>query len=369
LNSLATRAAVLKATGADWVIENVQLAEPREDEILVRMVGVGICHTDLSCRSGALPVPTPIVLGHEGSGVVERIGSRVTTISVGDHVVLSFGSCGQCRNCLHHNPAYCFEFFPRNFSGGRGMDGSSPIAQDGGAIHGAFFNQSSFATHAIAGEGNAVVVDRTLPLDILGPLGCGIQTGAGAVANSLGVRKGDSLAIFGGGGVGLSGLLAARALDAGTVIVIEPNEKRAQFALELGATHVINPKVTGDVLAEIRQLSGGVNFAFDTTGIPAVIGIAIETLLPGGVLGMVGGPPPEATMPANLMSMLMRGISAKYIIEGDSDPKTFIPRMIDWHRAGRFPYDKLIRKFPFESINEAAHAAEIGEVIKPVLVF
>ncbi|WP_293393817.1 NAD(P)-dependent alcohol dehydrogenase [Nevskia sp.] len=355
--------------GAPWSIETVELAEPREDEVLVRMVGVGICHTDLSCRSGALPVALPIVLGHEGSGVVERIGSKVTRVRVGDHVVLSFDSCGQCRNCRHDSPATCFEFFPRNFTGKR-TDGTTPIQQNGALIHAVFFSQSSFATHAIAREVNTVVIDKDLPLELMGPLGCGIQTGAGAVANSLGLREGDSLAIFGAGGVGLSALLAARALGAGSVIVVEPNEKRARFAQELGATHVVNPMKTPDTLAEIRTLGGGgVNFAFDTTGIPAVIGAAVEALLPGGVLGMVGGPPPEAMMPANLMSMLFRGVTAKYIIEGDSNPQTFIPKMLDWYRAGRFPFDKLIGKFPFESINEAAHAAETGDVIKPVLVF
>ena len=362
------RAAVIRAAGSPWTIENVQLEEPREDEILVRMVGVGICHTDLLCKSGNFPVLMPIVLGHEGAGVVEKVGSKVGRVAVGDHVVMSFDSCGLCRNCHQHNPGYCFEFFPRNFSGGRKADGSSPIQGNDAPIHASFFSQSSFATYAIAREASAVVVDRALPLEILGPLGCGVQTGAGAVANSLGLLRGDSLAIFGAGAVGLSALLAARALGAGTVIVVEPNEKRGAFAMELGATQVINPKTIVDVLGEIKK-SGGVNFAFDTTGIPEVIGTAIETLLPGGVLGMVGGPPPDATLPANLMSMLIRGVSAKYIIEGDADPQTFIPRMLEWYRAGKFPFDRLVRKFPFDQINQAAHAAETGDVIKPVLVF
>lgn len=363
------KAAVIRSIGAPWTLEDVQLEAPREDEILVKMVGVGICHTDLLCKTGAFPAPMPIVLGHEGAGVVEAVGSKVSRVKPGDHVVLSFDSCGQCRNCRQHNPGYCFEFFPRNMSGGRASDGSSPIASNGAPVHASFFGQSSFATHAIAREVNAVVVDRSLPLSILGPLGCGVQTGAGAVANSLGLLKGDSLAIFGAGAVGLSALLAARALGAGEVIVIEPNEKRGAFALELGATRVINPTATDDVLAEIKQSGGGVNHAFDTTGLPQVIGTAIETLLPGGVLGMVGGPPPDALLPANLMSMLVRGITAKYIIEGDSDPQTFIPKMLDWYKAGQFPFDRLVRTFPFDQINAAAHAAEKGDVIKPVLVF
>ncbi len=367
--SKTIQAAVARDAATPWTIEDVELADPRDDEILVRMVGVGICHTDIACKAGLFPVPMPIVLGHEGAGVVEAVGAQVSTLKVGDHVVLSFDACGHCRNCARHNPAYCFEFFPRNFSGGRFGDGSKTLADRDGPLNSVFFSQSSFATYAIAREANAVAVDKDLPLDILGPLGCGIQTGAGAAVNSLAMGQGDSLAIFGAGAVGLSALLGARAVNAGAVIVVEPNAARRQFALELGATHAIDPVATTDVLGKIRELTGGVNFAFDTTGIPAVVGVAIETLLPGGMLGMVGGPPPDAMLPANMMSMLGRGITTKYIIEGDSDPKTFIPQMLAWYREGKFPFDRMIRKFAFEDINQAVHATETGEVIKPVLTF
>jgi Zn-dependent alcohol dehydrogenase len=363
------RAAIVRKTGAPWIIEDVEVASPRDDEVLVRMVGTGICHTDIACRDG-FPVPMPIVLGHEGSGVVEAVGSKVSRVKVGDHVVLSFDSCGQCRNCADHQPAYCFDFYPRNLAGVRRSDGSSTVTQNGEALNAVFFCQSSFATYAVAREVNTVSVDKTLPLEILGPLGCGVQTGAGASVNALAMRKGDSLAIFGGGAVGLSAMLGARAVDAGTVIVVEPNVARGKLALELGATHVINPKETEDVLAKIKELTGGgVNYALDTTGIPSVITTASEALLPKGTLGLIGVPPPEATVPVNMMSMLVRGICVRYIVEGDSDPQEFIPRMAAWFKAGKFPFDRLIKKFPFDQINEAAHASETGEVIKPVLIF
>jgi len=332
------------------------------------MVGTGICHTDLACRTG-FPVPMPIVLGHEGAGVVEVVGAKVKHIKAGDHVVLSFDSCGECRNCEQHQPAYCFTFYPRNLAGVRAADGSATLTQAGKPINALFFCQSSFATYALAREVNTVKIDKDLPLEIMGPLGCGIQTGAGAAVNAMGVKDGDSLAIFGGGAVGLSALLGARAVGAGTVIVVEPNVARGKLALELGATHVINPKETADVLAKIKELAGGVNYALDTTGIPAVMAVAVEALLPKGVLGLLGVPPPEATVPANMMSMLVRGITVRYIVEGDSDPQEFIPRMAAWYKAGKFPFDRLVKKFPFEQINEAAHASETGEVIKPVLIF
>ena len=367
---MAARAAIVREVAKPFSLEDVEVAAPREHEVRVKMVATGMCHTDLVARDG-FPVPLPIVLGHEGAGVVESVGSKVSTVKPGDHVVLSFNSCQACPNCGDHQPAYCYEFMANNFAGLRPADGSTALSQDGKQISANFFGQSSFATVAIAHEINTVKVDADLPLDILGPLGCGIQTGAGAAVNSLGLRKGESLAIFGGGAVGLSALLGARAIEAGTVIVIEPNEGRRQLATELGATHTIDPIAEGEgLLDKIKALAGGgVTHALDTTGIPAVIQVANETLLPRGCLGLIGVPPPEATVPANMMSMLLRGTSIKYILEGDSDPQAFIPRMIDWYKAGKFPFDRLIKKFPFEQINEAAHASESGDAIKPVLVF
>ncbi len=361
-------AALIREVGGKFTLEDVEIAEPRCNEVRVRIVGVGMCHTDLVARDG-FPVPMPIVLGHEGSGVVEALGPDVQGLAVGDHVVLSFNSCGACPTCHEDAPAYCHNFMGLNFAGVRLDDGSSPLSQGDAVVHGNFFGQSSFATVAIANARNTVKVDKSLPLEILGPLGCGIQTGAGGVVLSLGLKAGQSLAIFGGGAVGLSGLLAAKAIGAGTVIVVEPNMERGKLAKELGATHVINPRETEDVLAAIKELTGtGVNCAFDTTGIPAVIGTAFEALGPHGVLGMVAVPPPEAMMPASLMSGLVRGVTVKFITEGDADPQAFIPQMLEWYQAGKFPFDRLVKTFAFDHINEAAHASESGEAIKPVLL-
>lgn len=361
-------AAIIRAVGSDFSVEDIEIAEPRGSEVLVRIVGVGMCHTDLVARDG-FPVPMPIVLGHEGAGVVESIGPDVTGLAPGDHVVLSFDSCAACPTCEEGLPAYCHQFLGKNFAGVRLEDGSSPLSQAGEVIHGNFFGQSSFGTYAIAHQRNTVKVDAQLPLEILGPLGCGIMTGAGSAVISLAIQPGQSLAIFGGGAVGLSALLGALAVGAGPVIVVEPNASRRALALELGAAHVIDPTATEDVLAAVKELSGGgVNHALDTTGIPAVIGVAVETTIAHGTVGLVAVPPPEAMLPANMMSMLVRGTTIKYITEGDADPQEFIPRMLGWYREGKFPFDRLIRKFPFAEINEAAHASEDGSAIKPVLI-
>ncbi len=360
-------AALVREIAKPFHIEEIEVAAPRGSEVRVRMVGVGMCHTDLVARDG-FPVPLPMVLGHEGSGVVEAIGPDVTKLAVGDHVVMSFASCAACANCHDNQPAYCHNFLAQNFAGVRLEDGTSPLSQGDAVIHGNFFGQSSFASYALASERNTVKIDKDLPLDIMGPLGCGVQTGAGAAVNSVGLKAGQSLAIFGGGAVGLSALLGARAIGAGMVIVVEPNAERGKLALELGATHVINPKETTDVLAAIKAL-GSVNHALDTTGIPEVMAVAVESTMARGVVGLIGVPPPGSLLSASLMSLLLRGTMIKYITEGDADPQTFIPKMIGWYKAGKFPFDRLVKKFPFAQINEAAHASESGAAIKPVLVF
>ena len=366
---MKAKAAIVREVGGPFEIGEIEIAAPRGAEVLVRIAGVGVCHTDLVARDG-FPVPMPIVLGHEGAGVVEALGPDVTDLEVGDHVVLSFDSCAACPTCDEGLPAYCHQFLGKNFAGVRLEDGTSPLSQGGVVVHGNFFGQSSFGTYAIAHRRNTVRVDKDLPLEILGPLGCGIQTGAGAAVLSLGIKPGQTLAIFGGGAVGLSALLGARAVGAGEVIVVEPNAERRALASELGASHVVDPDAAGDVLEAVKALSGGgVNHALDTTGIPSVIAVAVETTVAHGTVGLVAVPPPEAMLPANMMSMLVRGTTIKYITEGDADPQQFIPEMIGWYRSGKFPFDRLVRKFAFEEINAAAKASEDGSAIKPVLIF
>jgi Zn-dependent alcohol dehydrogenase len=365
----AAKAAVLKKVGGALAMEAVSVSAPREDEVLVRIAGVGICHTDIACRDG-FPVPLPIVLGHEGSGVVEAVGAQVKRVRVGDHVVLAFNSCGLCKACQHDRPAACIQFVPANFAGARSSDGSTPLSQDDQPIHGVFFGQSSFATYAIAREINTVSVPTQLPLELLGPLGCGIMTGAGAAMNSLNLQAGQSLVVFGAGTVGLSAVLAARAIGAGGVFVVEPSAKRRELALNLGADHALDPRDGGDIVASIRQMSGGgMDFALDTTAIPAVIGQALNCVLPGGSLGLIGIPHPEAAVPVTLLDLLVKNVTLRPIVEGDANPQTFVPRLLALYQQGRFPFDRLIVKYPFEKINEAMHDAEQGNVVKPVLIF
>ncbi len=361
------RAAVLRAGDAPYSIESLELAGPAPGEILVRITGVGMCHTDMVPRAPefAALAPLPLVPGHEGAGVVEAVGSRVVGIAVGDHVVLSFDSCGSCTNCRGGHPAYCETFLPRNLSG-RHLDGSSPATDAAGKPIGArWFGQSSFATHAIATPRNAVVVDRSLPLEILGPLGCGIQTGAGSVLIAMGVRAGSSIAVFGAGAVGLAAIMAARVAGATTIIAVDLHLSRLELARQLGATHAVEGKAT-DVVPQILSLvAGGVDYSFDTTGVPSVMVSAIMVLRPLGVCGVVGVRGADLVLPPLSLEL---GRTVVGIIEGDAIPQRFIPQLVELWRQGRFPFDRLIGKFPLAKIDEAERASLAGEVVKPVLL-
>lgn len=361
-------AAVARAASDGFAIETVDIDGPRDDEILVRISGVGLCHTDLAAQSGALGLPMPAVLGHEGSGVVERVGAAVTKVSPGDHVVLTFRSCGECPNCSRGDPAYCHHSLPLNIGGAR-SDGSAAIRCGGDACGCNFFGQSSFATHAIAYERNAVKVDPAAPLELLGPLGCGVQTGVGAVLRSLDCRADASLLILGGGSVGLSAVMGAKLRGCSPVIVVEPVAARRDLALSLGATHVFDPAEVPDIPAAIRAiLPAGVDYVFDTTGIPALQGAGMACLAPKGAMGVVGMTPPGTPPPGEMRAVMRAGLTIRGIIEGDSDPDSFIPEMVGWFLDGKLPFDRMITTYPLSAINRAVRDHKEGRCLKAVLL-
>jgi aryl-alcohol dehydrogenase len=364
---MKVQAAVTRAKHSDVSIETLTLEEPRNGEILVRLVATGVCHTDIAMRDQAFPVPQPIVLGHEGAGIVERTGKAVTKVAPGDHILMTFNSCGHCPSCDHDAPTYCHEFFGYNFGGGR-PDGSSPLSKDREIIHGNFFGQSSFATHAICHETNIVKVRADLPLEALAPLACGVQTGAGAVINVLRPGPGNSLAVFGTGSVGLSAIMAARLTGVTTIIGVDLNDNRLALARQLGATLTINAK--GDVGEAISKLTGvGVDFSFETTANAKVIRQAIDCLAPRGTCGIVGASNVGTEVTFDELHIMAGGRSIRGIVEGDSHYNVFIPALIDLFAQGRFPFDKLITFYPFERINDAIRDSEKGTAIKPVLRF
>ena len=361
------KAAIFRPDASEASIETVSLTELRDDEVLVKLVATGICHTDLTCRNGFMALPRPIILGHEGAGIVEQVGKSVTSVVAGDRVVMSFLPCGACSNCVKGVPAYCFDFMPLNFSGRR-MDGTSGFTGAQGEISAHFFGQSSFATHSVANVRNVVKVGDDAPLELLGPLGCGIQTGAGAVMNVLQPEAGDSIAVFGAGGVGLAAVMAAVVEGCSPIIVVEPHAERRALALEVGATHVIDPMDGSKVVEQLRALGGGyVNHAFDTCGIPAVIAQAIEVLGPRGKIALVTCNSLEAMLTVPIAGLIGRGITIRGVNMGDSVPHTFIPKLVDLVVAGRFPLDRLVRFYDFADINNALEDQERGLTVKPIL--
>ena len=363
---MKVRAAVARAPRAPMHLEDLTLETPRADEILVRLAATGVCHTDIAMRDQVFPVPQPIVLGHEGSGVVEQVGNLVTKVKVGDAVVMTFNSCGRCTNCRNAHASYCYDFFNRNFAGQR-EDGSTSLTSESGAIHSNFFGQSSFASHALCHERNIVRVTDDVPLDLLGPLACGIQTGAGAVMNALRVSVGQSIVVFGTGSVGLSAVMAARLVGATTIIAVDLKDDRLALAEILGATHTINAGRDSVTQALQRACPAGTHFALETTGSPVVIRQAIESLAPLGICGLLGATEVSTEMTINVAHLMTAGRTVRGIIEGDSEPNSFIPALITLFKQGRFPFDQLITFYPFEEINQAIEDSESGRVIKAVV--
>ncbi|MFA7586080.1 MAG: NAD(P)-dependent alcohol dehydrogenase [Novosphingobium sp.] len=363
---MQVKAAVLSGREQPFVLKDVELAEPNADEILVRIVAVGLCHSDVAVSEGGLSFPLPGVLGHEGAGIVERVGSDVRAVAPGDHVVLSFDSCGSCGNCQSGTPSYCDEFAVRNF-GGKRPDGTATLSDQQGEIAGNFFGQSSFAAFALARERNVVRIDRDLPLEIMGPLGCGIQTGAGAVLKALECRPGSSILIAGGGAVGLAGVMAAAIQGCSTIIVVEPVESRRSLAKQMGATHCFSPAEANE--AAIRGVvPQGVDYVLDSSARSAMLGLAVHVLAKRGVIAMVGVPfSPDERWPLDFLRIVRLGATIRGIVEGDANPQSFIPELLDYYRAGRFPFDLMIEQYPIESINQAIEDQRRGLATKIVL--
>jgi aryl-alcohol dehydrogenase len=362
---MKVRAAVAYEGHPSFSIEEIEMSEPGPENILVRMAGCGLCHTDVKAREGTMGVPMPAVLGHEGAGIVERVGERVTKVKPGDHVVLTGDSCAACSTCLAGSPAYCDFMSPLNFTDGRAGDPGS-FKKGSIAIHGHFFGQSSFSNYAVTRERNTIPVRKDAPLEILGVLGCGVQTGAGAIMNSLHLPAGSAVAIFGTGPVGLSAVMGAAVCGCSAIIAVDVLESRLGMARQLGATHTVMAGPHVKIAEEIRKIvPGGVGFAFDTTGRADSNQQALESLAAKGCFGFCAVPAEAPKM----SRVMIRGLSIRGIVQGDSVPDTFIPHLVELHMSGRFPFDMLVTKYPFEKINQAIEDQAVGKIVKPVFTF
>ncbi len=369
-------AAVATGPRRAFVRREVELDEPRAGEVRVRLVATGVCHTDAKVRDRMAPGARPIVLGHEGAGVVEALGpgaGQVTEpagvsgraeIAVGDHVVLSFDHCGACRHCLAGTPSYCLEYDARNFGGAR-ADGTTAFRLDGEPVGSHFFGQSSFADRTNAAIASVIPVPRDLPLELLAPLGCGVLTGAGAVWHALDAQPGGSFAVFGAGAVGLSAVLAAVVAGSETIIAVDRHPARLELAAELGATHVVDAS-REDAEARILDITrGGIDRALDTTGAPAVFTTMLRSL---GIRGRAAGVAGAPSVDFPTQHLLLRGAGAVMLVQGDARPREIVPRLVELWQAGRFPLERLVRTYEADAIDDAVADSASGATIKPVLV-
>lgn len=364
---MKARAAVLRGGRDPFTIEELAVSEPQAGEVAVRMVATGMCHTDILVRE--LPPEFfmgPQVYGHEGAGVVESIGEGVSHVAAGDHVVLSFNNCDDCPACNQGRLPYCFNFQIANTAGGR-ADGTSAFTDSKGDRVGShYFGQSSFASHTIAAANSVVRVDSSFDLARLGPLGCGVQTGAGAVFNTLGVEAGSSLVVAGAGALGLSAIMAAKVADAGIIIAIDRHESRLELATKYGATHVLTGDTTEMTAAIIEATGGGADYAFDATGAAPVVRAVVNGLNNIGTCALAGVGFGELVI--DYMTMI-GGRTVTGVMEGDSTPSEFIPRLAQLNASGAFPFHELIVDFPLDQINAAEAASANGSVVKPVIRF
>ncbi|MGC2411844.1 MAG: NAD(P)-dependent alcohol dehydrogenase [Stellaceae bacterium] len=363
-------AAVVPARSAPFELQILDLAVPRPDEVLVRIVATGMCHTDLHARDGYFPnLPYPVVCGHEGAGIVEEVGAAVSDLAPGDPVVISFPWCGECEPCQAGRTSYCTQGRALK-SSGRRADGSFPMSRDGAPVYSCFFQQSSFATFAVTPAKDVVKIRRDAPLDLLGPLGCGLQTGAGAVLNVMQPQAGRSIAVYGVGGVGLAGLMAARIAGCDPIIAVDRLPARLKLARELGATHTLESPGTNNLpetLAEICKITGGgTHFALETSAVPEVFRLAVDGLRGLGTCVLVGSAR-AGTEVSFEMPVLQGGRTVRGVVQGDSRPREFIPQLVDLFMAGKLPLDRLITSYDFADINRAAADAVSGATIKPVL--
>ncbi|MBT7371670.1 MAG: NAD(P)-dependent alcohol dehydrogenase, partial [Gammaproteobacteria bacterium] len=322
-------AAIAYTPDQSFSIESFYLEEPRNDEVLVRIVASGICHTDIAVKEQDVELPLPMILGHEGAGVVEKVGADVSHLRVGDHVVLSGDSCGLCRKCQQGLPSYCDEFVERNLTGRR-VDGSSPTCQETTEVNGRFCGQSSFATHTVVSTRSAIKIHQEYPLELMGPLGCGLTTGVGTVMNALRPPAGSTIVVFGVGTVGLAAIMGSVLTGCATIIAVDPIESRRAIAMETGATHTLDARDSALVEEILAITGGGADFSVECSGVPIAVNNAIQCLARPGWCAQVGATPAGTQLPLD-MDHLGFGRGIKGVVMGDANAQSFVPFLADLH--------------------------------------
>ena len=361
------QAAVLHSGGQPLAIEDVDLDGPLAGEVRVRVMATGLCHSDLHYLEGHRAGPYPMIMGHEGAGVVESVGPGVTHVVPGDHVVLSFRpNCGYCAHCQRGESVIC-----DGHQGPRQMmhDGTARARLRGEPLY-VFTRLGTFAEHLVCPAEQAVPIRRDVPWEVAALIGCSVTTGVCAVTHAGGVRPGDSVAVIGCGGVGLNAVQGARLVGAGQIIAVDTLDNKLAYARDFGATHTVNAS-REDAVAAVRELSGGgVDYAFEVIGLPTTIEQAVECIRPGGKAVVVGMTPLGAKVSVDAYPLVFQQKTLMGTSYGNAHPPRDIPRIADLYRAGRLQLDALVsRRYPLAQVNEGFAALQAGEVARGVVVF
>ncbi|MDR2232194.1 MAG: NAD(P)-dependent alcohol dehydrogenase [Tannerella sp.] len=350
-------------------LEEVELASPQPSEVLVKTIACGVCHTDAAALYQFIPIALPAILGHEGVGVVEEVGSEVTTLKKGDRVIMTFPSCGHCEFCESDRPYAC-DHVNTLFFDGKYKDGTKRFSQNGVDIS-SFFGQGSFADHVVIDARNAVKAEGLSDeaLAHLCSLGCGVQSGAGAVLNRIKPAKGSSMVVFGCGGVGMSAIMAAVIAGCHPVIGVDIVPERMELAKKIGATHVINSLDTEPV-AEIKRITGsGAHNCVEASGVASVMLQALQCLRRDGTVVLLSVTGPEApNIPLEAL-LLNKSVTLAGSTEGNSNPQAFIPQLVEYYKQGRLPVDQLVKFYDFKDIEQAFQDSHTGATIKPIIRF
>jgi S-(hydroxymethyl)glutathione dehydrogenase/alcohol dehydrogenase len=362
------KAAVAYEIKAPMRVEEVTLDAPQEHEVLVRIVAAGTCHSDLHFIDGDIPVQMPVVVGHEGGGIVEKVGPGVTTLKPGDHVVLMVAyNCGKCSYCAEGRPTYCVENLPIQIMGTLPGGGLRLHKGDQKLHH--LFGLACFAEYAVVHERSAVKVREDAPLDVLCLLGCGTSAGIGAVLNVAEVKPGESIVICGCGGVGLSAVMAAKLAGAGMIIAVDTLANKLEMAKELGADFVVNAAKENPQQKALALTGGGVHYAVTCVSNADAIMQAYGSLRMGGKCVVVGLPPVGINLSIAPYELLL-GKTITGTTQGDIRPSVDVPRYVDLFMGGKLPIDKLITKScSLDEINEAYEALVKGEVVRTIVRF
>ncbi len=356
----SVRAVVARAKGEPVTVEIIEVPDPGPGEVLVTVQACGVCHTDLHYREGAINDDFPFLLGHEAAGIVEEIGAGVTNVAVGDFVVLNWRAvCGQCRSCLRGRPWYCFA--THNATQKMTLDGVelSPALGIG-----------AFTEKTLVAAGQATKVDSAARPEVAGLIGCGVMAGLGAAMNTGGVSRGDSVAVFGCGGVGDAAIAGSRLAGAHTIIAVDIDDRKLEIAHNFGATHTVN-SANEDPIEAIRGLTGGngVDVAIEAVGLPATYEQAFYSRDLAGTVVLVGVPNPEMKIELPMIEVFGRGGTLKSSWYGDCLPSRDFPMLIDLYLQGRLDLDRFVSEtIALDEVEEAFHAMERGEVLRSVVV-